>query len=324
MTVKAGDYDLSESGPTGFTPGTWACQGGVVNQTTVTVPVHGNVICQITNRVIDPRLTLVKVVDNGTTPATAVPTDWTLSAAGPTPISGATGSATVTNALVAVGTYTLSESGPPGYTAGAWSCVGATASGSQVTLAEGQAATCTIVNTAVPGVWELTKLADPPSGTTVPTGSVITYTLIAAHESGSPVSGASAADDLSQVLPFATVNTPLPAELTMSGTTITWAIPLIPIGGSVQVSFSVTVKPDAGGATVFNLAAPTSPGGHCTPCEATHSVQIGPTPPTTEPPPLPPAGTDIAAPVRWGAVFLLAGCVLLILSIRRRRGPRPA
>ena len=224
-----------------------------------------------------------------------------------------------------VGTYTLSESGPPGYTAGAWSCVGVSANGNQVTLAEGQTATCTIVNTADPGVWELTKLADPPSGTTVDPGAVITYTLIAAHESGSPISGATAADDLTQVLPHATVNTPLPPELTMTGNTISWAIPLIPIGGSVQVSFSVTVKADAGGTTIFNLAAPTTPDGHCTPCETTHSVRVGPpSPPTTEPPQLPSSGTEIAGPVRWGALFLLSGCVLLILSIRRRRRPRPA
>jgi hypothetical protein len=325
VTVKAGDYDLSESGPTGFTPGTWVCQGGVVTQARVSVPVHGNVICQITNQAVSPRLTLVKVVDNGTTPATGVATDWTLSAAGPTPISGATGSATVTNVAVQVGTYTLTESGPPGYTAGAWSCVGGSAAGNQITLAEGQTATCTIVNTAVPGVWELTKLADPPSGATVDPGAVITYTLIAAHESGSPISGATAADDLSQVLPYATVNTPLPAALTINGSTISWAIPLIPVGGTVQVSFSVTVNPDAGGATIFNAATPTTPDGHCSPCEATHSVQIGPpSPPTTDPPQLPNTGIEIAAPVRWAALLLPLGCVLLIVSFRRRRTPRAA
>ena len=94
-----------------------------------------------------------------------MPTDWTLSAAGPTPISGATGSAAVTNAPVHVGTYTLGESGPPGYTAGAWTCQGGTAVAGAITLVEGQAATCTITNTASAGVWELTKLANPPSGT---------------------------------------------------------------------------------------------------------------------------------------------------------------
>ena len=30
VTVFSGSYDLSETGPAGFTPGTWICQGGVV------------------------------------------------------------------------------------------------------------------------------------------------------------------------------------------------------------------------------------------------------------------------------------------------------
>ncbi len=165
VSVLAGRYDLSESGPPGFTAGTWSCQGGVVSGAArVIVPVQGTVVCQITNQAVAPTLTLVKVVDNGTSGATAVPTDWTLSAAGPTPISGATGSAAVTNAAVQVGTYTLGESGPPGYTAGSWTCEGGTAVNGTITLVEQQAATCTIVNTAAPGVWELTKLSSPAVG----------------------------------------------------------------------------------------------------------------------------------------------------------------
>ena len=54
---------------------------------------------------------------------TAVATDWTLNATGPTPISGVTGSAAVTNAPVAAGSYSIFESnGPPGYASSAWSC----------------------------------------------------------------------------------------------------------------------------------------------------------------------------------------------------------
>ena len=55
-------------------------------------------------------MTLVKTVtnDNG---GTALPTDWTLAADGPTDISGATGSAAVTAAPVSAGTYDLSEDG---------------------------------------------------------------------------------------------------------------------------------------------------------------------------------------------------------------------
>ena len=51
---------------------------------------------------------------------------------------------------VEVGTYNLSESGPPGYTASDWVCTGGTSSTiTSVTLAEGQNAICTITNTAI-------------------------------------------------------------------------------------------------------------------------------------------------------------------------------
>ena len=100
------------------------------------VPSGGNVTCTITNTAVAPQLTLVKQVDNGTTGGTATPANWTLAAAGPTPFSGVSGTPAVTAVPVAVGTYTLSESGgPAGYTASAWSCVGVTAgSNGTVTL----------------------------------------------------------------------------------------------------------------------------------------------------------------------------------------------
>lgn len=92
-----------------------------------------------------PKLTLTKTVtnDNG---GTQLATAWTLSASGPTPISGVTGSAAVTNAVVDPGTYTLSESGPPNYVASAWSCTAGTLSGSSLTLGYGHVANCTINN----------------------------------------------------------------------------------------------------------------------------------------------------------------------------------
>ncbi len=105
--------------------------------------------CIYTNTLQQAHLTLVKTLtkDNG---GTAAVTDWTLSASGATPISGATGSASVTNAAVNSGTYTLSENGgPTGYTGGTYSCVknaGAPVSANSVTLAAGDNATCTINN----------------------------------------------------------------------------------------------------------------------------------------------------------------------------------
>ena len=167
------------SGPGGFTPGTWECQGGVVTGAQVVVPPGGVVRCTISNTAVSPTLTLVKVVDNGTTGATTPATEWTLSAGGPTPISGATGSATVTAAPVQVGTYSLAESGPAGYTASDWVCAGAASStASSVTVTEGQDVTCTITNTAVPPRLTLVKQVDGAAagGTAAPTEWTLTAT----------------------------------------------------------------------------------------------------------------------------------------------------
>ncbi|ATE72267.1 DUF11 domain-containing protein [Lysobacter capsici] len=107
-----------------------------------------------------PTLTLAKTVINDSG-GTAADTAWTLAAAGPTPISGTEGSAAVTNAVVNAGTYTLSETGPAGYTqTGPYSCVvngGAPVANNSVTLANLAVATCTVTNNDNPGTLRLIK-----------------------------------------------------------------------------------------------------------------------------------------------------------------------
>ncbi len=141
----AGTYTLSETGPAGYTPSAWTCTGGTQAGSQITLAVGDSAVCQITNDDVQPSasLTLAKHVvnDNG---GTAVATDFTLTAAGPTPISGAGGVSSGPGFLP--GTYTLSETGPAGYTPGAWSCTGGTQAGSQITLAEGDSAVCQITN----------------------------------------------------------------------------------------------------------------------------------------------------------------------------------
>jgi uncharacterized repeat protein (TIGR02543 family) len=111
-------------------------------------------------------LKLVKDVVNNDG-GTATETDWTLSAAGPTPITGAGG----VEGDVSAGTYTLSESaGPPGYSAGSWVCVGGSQSGASVTLTAGQSATCTITNDDNAPVEHTLDVTIDPSGTGI--GSV--------------------------------------------------------------------------------------------------------------------------------------------------------
>ena len=117
--VSAGTYTLSESGgPAGYTAAAWTCTGGTVTGGTVAVANGADVTCTINNNDQPAHLTLVKTVtnDNG---GTALPTAWTLTAAGPTTgITGPTGSTAVTNVTVNAGNYALTESGgPAGYAA---------------------------------------------------------------------------------------------------------------------------------------------------------------------------------------------------------------
>ena len=86
----------------------------------------------ITNDDQPAHLTLVKTVanDNG---GTAVAASFTLSAAGPTSIPGAGG----VSQDVTPGSYALSETTLPGYTASGWSCVGGTQTGNVMPLGAG-------------------------------------------------------------------------------------------------------------------------------------------------------------------------------------------
>lgn len=126
----------------------------------------GPITCTFTNTYIARgTLTLVKEVTSGP----AEPADWTLKAAGDTPISGAGGSAAVTDQQVSAGTYALSESGPLGYAADPWSCTGASTSGADgtVRIADGQTVVCTVRNHLATGTFTVSKtVVDPQHGFT--------------------------------------------------------------------------------------------------------------------------------------------------------------
>ena len=125
------------AGPAGYTASAWGCTGtgGSLSGSNITLALGASVTCTITNNDQTAHLKLVKSVvnDNG---GTATASNWTLSASGPTALSGAG----VAESDVNAGSYTLSESaGPAGYTASTWSCTnGVTVSGGSITLALGQ------------------------------------------------------------------------------------------------------------------------------------------------------------------------------------------
>ncbi len=153
--VSAGvSYTLTEVGPAGYTQGNWDCSSGNQSGNRITLALGDNVTCTINNDDIAPKLTLVKEVDNGETGVTNGPDDWDLSATAGTPpnpsrnftVRGGAGSS---HTVYSNTPYALTETGPSGYSASAWSCTDGTLSGSSITLSAGDDVTCTIINTAI-------------------------------------------------------------------------------------------------------------------------------------------------------------------------------
>ncbi len=194
-----------------------------------------------------PQLTLRKTVtnDNG---GTQQPTAWTLSASGPTSISGATGTSAVTNATVNPGTYTLSESATPtGYTASSYSCVkngGAAVSGNSIALAAGDTATCTINNNDSDQTdVSITKVA---SADTVVRGDEVVFTLVVRNPGVAAAPGTVVRDPAMAGLDCtaaglavptcsATGGASCPTPLTASGLQAGVAIPALPAGSTVSI-----------------------------------------------------------------------------------------
>lgn len=129
--------------------------------------------------------------------------------------------------------------------------------------------------------WILVKTSDPASGSVVEPGQTIAYTLTATNDSAATVAGATASDDLTNVLTHAALTGALPAGLvlTASGTSLTWTIPTLAPGASASVTFTVKVDADAANVSIDNVAIPGS-GGSCpypdgensASCTTTHHV----------------------------------------------------
>ena len=156
--LPAGDYVLSESGPAGWTASAWSCPGATVDDNTVSLGIGDDVTCTITNTPNHPHLTLVKNLQLAQG-ANETEADFTLIADGPTLIS--VPGANAANAVAKdafVGTYTLSETGPAGYTqVGGWVCVGGDQNGNQITLGVADDAVCTVTNASDPAQVTLVK-----------------------------------------------------------------------------------------------------------------------------------------------------------------------
>jgi fimbrial isopeptide formation D2 family protein len=102
--------------------------------------------------------------------------------------------------------------------------------------------------------WDLTKVADPVSGTAVEPGDTITYTLTATPLGGT-VQNLVVTDDLSGVLKhtsldFAGITAPTGTTVTLSSQVLTWTID--ELSTKLTLSYTVTVDSDTYGETLTN------------------------------------------------------------------------
>ncbi|WP_089774811.1 LPXTG cell wall anchor domain-containing protein [Ruania alba] len=142
---EAGDVVTIGEQVTDLPPGCTNVPSGDLGDHSLTAGLNSYTV---TNTVTCTYLTLVKNVVGEADPAA-----WTLTAVGPTPLSGSSGSAAVTTAHVESGVYTIGETGgPDGYQQTGLECTPIAADGDVVTVAPGEAITCTVTNTAEVGL----------------------------------------------------------------------------------------------------------------------------------------------------------------------------
>ena len=116
--------------------------------TVVTVPLGAQVTCTIINTDNTPTLKLVKIVSGGIGDAEQLHAGGCRTGAEQRPeLLQPRRFGCLPERVRRNATYTLSEIGPAGYTASAWSCDGGTQVGATIQVPLGVAVTCTITNT---------------------------------------------------------------------------------------------------------------------------------------------------------------------------------
>ncbi|MBK0420102.1 isopeptide-forming domain-containing fimbrial protein [Leucobacter sp. CSA1] len=101
------------------------------------------------------------------------------------------------------------------------------------------------------------KSADPASGTAVDPGDTVTYTVTGENTGDTLLDPATITDSLAAVLDVADYNGDASATsgtVSVDGDELTWSGSL-PAGERVEITYSVTVKGDAGGALLSNTAS---------------------------------------------------------------------
>jgi hypothetical protein len=146
VTDQAGTYALSESSVAGYTQTSLTCDDDPgVEVTSVTIGLGETITCTFVNDDIAPKLIVIKHVinDNG---RTNVASDFTMSVTGGNvqPSSSFPGAESPgTEVTLDAGSYSVSETGPAGYTSSfSADCTG--------TIGVGETKTCTVTNNDLP------------------------------------------------------------------------------------------------------------------------------------------------------------------------------
>ena len=161
VTLDAGEYEVTESGPDGYSASfSEDCDG--------TIGIGDEKTCTITNDDVAPTLSVVKEVvnDNG---GDAVVDDFNIElndvdlVFGSGVVSDNTATYTATPTVLSNTAYNLTEDDLTGYDEGSWSCVDDDTEQSvthPITLNEGQNVTCTITNDDIQPLLTVTKVVE--------------------------------------------------------------------------------------------------------------------------------------------------------------------
>lgn len=120
---------------------------------------------------------------------------------------------------------------------------------------------CRVVNEVIPSGFELSKSADPATGSEVMPGDTITYTVTGENTGGTDLA-VDLQDDLARVLEHAEYNDDAAAEVaggaahdpefSAEDETLAWSGD-VPVGETVEMTYSVTVDDDAWGQVLHNV-----------------------------------------------------------------------
>ena len=162
----------------------------------------------------------------------------------------------------------------------------------------------------------LDKTADPPSGTEVEEGDVITYTITVQNVGTDAVVDETVVDTLPEGVELIESSVDPEADFDEAEGTLTWTIDL-PAGSGGEPSrlvltYQVEVTTDEG--TLMNEARWVE---RDLTAQTTHPVNPPPTEPTE--PPLPPTGAGNVSDMAVAGLLLLSGGALVTLGVRRRR-----